>query len=172
VDGLQGSLLHVAVKSDTISSKKPPMDDNVDDISVELETGDWWRATIDIEGENQVKRVKCGYKVVLLLHILTFAEQMGDKVVIFANSIATLNYLEYVLALDWKESVPSLATIASSSSGTLGRWQKAKDYVRIDGSISGSERGELVDQFEGDVGVKAFLMSKAGGIGINLVRCF
>jgi hypothetical protein len=171
VDGLQGSLLHVAVKSDTISSKKPPMDDNVDDMSVEIETGDWWRATIDIEGENQVKRVKCGYKVVLLLHILTFAEQVGDKVVIFANSIPTLNYLEYVLALDWTESVPSLATIASSSSGTLGRWQKTKDYVRIDGSISSSERGALVDQFEGDVGVKAFLISQAGGIGINLVRC-
>jgi hypothetical protein len=26
-------------------------------------------------------------------------------------------------------------------------------------------------QFEGEVGGKAFLMSKAGGIGINLVRC-
>jgi hypothetical protein len=163
---LQASVLH-APKSDAATLKKQQIDD-VDDSYIDSATVDWWRKSIDQEGEDNTRRVLNGYKVVLLLHILTFAERVGDKVVIFANSIPTLNYLEYVLALDWKESIPSLAAI-SSSSGTLGKWEKAKDYVRIDGSVAGAERGELVNQFEGDFGVKAFLMSKAGGIGINLV---
>jgi SNF2 family DNA or RNA helicase len=148
---------------------KTVVDDNNDEASLDSDNGDWWRPTIDVHGEEKVKLVQNGNKVVLLLHILTYAEQMGDKVVIFSNSIPTLDYLEYVLALDWKAHVPSLASTVPASV-QLGRWQKTKEYVRIDGSVSGAERGELVDQFEGNIDVKAFLMSKAGGIGINLVR--
>jgi hypothetical protein len=163
---LQASVLH-APNCDAATVKKQQIDD-VDESCIDSATVDWWRKSVDQEGEDNVRRVKNGYKVLLLLHILTFAERIGDKVVIFANSIPTLNYLEYVLALDWKECIPSLAAI-SPSSGTLGKWEKAKDYVRIDGTVAGAERGELVNQFEGNVGIKAFLMSKAGGIGINLV---
>lgn len=156
------------MKPDVAPCKKLQVGD-IENKGVDETPVDWWRDLVDLAGEDKVRRVVNGYKVVLLLHILTYAGRVGDKVVIFANSIASLNYLEYVLGLDWKESIPSLASI-DPSSGTLGKWQKAKDYVRIDGTISGAVRGELVDQFEGDVSIKAFLMSKAGGIGINLVR--
>jgi SNF2 family DNA or RNA helicase len=139
-------------------------------LNVDTDSRDWWRSTINQHGEDKVKLVRHGNKVVLLLHILTLAELNGDKVVVFVNNISTLNYLEYVLALDWKEHVPSLASIVPPTT-ILGRWQKAKEYVRIDGSVSGTERGQLVDQFEGDIDVKVFLLSRAGGIGINLVRC-
>jgi hypothetical protein len=148
------------------AKKTADIDD--DDWNVDVDTDEWWRPTIEKHGEGAVKLVANGNKVVLLLHILAYAQQAGDKVVIFSNNIATLDYLEYVLALDWAEHVPSLSNV--SPNVTLGRWQKAKEYVRIDGSISGTERGDLVDQFEGDVDVKAFLISRAGGIGINLVR--
>ena len=147
---------------------KKSIDVDDDDWNVDVDTDEWWRPTIEKHDEDAVKLVANGNKVVLLLHILVYAQQAGDKVVIFANNIATLDYLEYVLALDWAEHVPSLSSM--SPSVTLGRWQKAKEYVRIDGSISAGERGDLVDQFEGDVDVKAFLISRAGGIGINLVR--
>jgi SNF2 family DNA or RNA helicase len=135
----------------------------------EIFTGDttWWQATVDKEGPDQVKGVMNGYKVVLLLHILAYAEKLGDKVLIFANCLSTLNYIEYVLSLNWSEHVPSLA--AKFPGVKLGGWLKSKDYVRIDGTITGAERGDLVNQFEADDSVKAFLLSKAGGIGINLV---
>lgn len=147
---------------------KKPIDVDEDDWNVDVDTDEWWRPTIEKQGEDAVKLVANGNKVVLLLHILAYAQKAGDKVVIFSNNLATLDYLEYVLALDWLEHVPSLSSI--SPNVKLGRWQKAKEYVRIDGSISGVERGDLVDQFEDDIDVKAFLISRAGGIGINLVR--
>lgn len=134
------------------------------------EIGDWWRPTVEKEGEDQVKRVMNGYKVALLFHILAYAETIGDKVVIFANSLATLNYIEYALALDWSEHVPSLA--ARFPGMKLGGWTKSKDYFRIDGTVTGAERGDLVNQFEKDDCAKAFLLSKAGGIGINLVSMY
>jgi SNF2 family DNA or RNA helicase len=56
----------------------------------------------------------------------------------------------------------------------LGGWQKSKDYLRIDGANNASERGDFIEQFnDTDItnNVKAFLLSsKAGGVGINLVR--
>ena len=111
-----------------------------------------------------------GYKMVLLLHILAYCEQINDKVLIFALNLSTLNYIEEVLALpDWTKHVPSLA--AKFPGMKLGGWQNSKDYLRIDGGISGAERGKLVNDFnaaEAD-GVKAFLLSKAGGVGITLV---
>lgn len=135
----------------------------------EIFTGDttWWRATVEKAREDQVMCPMSGYKIVLLLHILASAEKIGDKVLVFANCLSTLNYIEYVLSLDWIVSVPSLA---SKFPGTkLGGWKKSIDYLRIDGAITSSERGDLVNQFRADDSVKAFLLSKAGGIGINLV---
>jgi SNF2 family DNA or RNA helicase len=165
----QGSLLFTQPTGTGISgATKKPIDIDDDDWNIETDTDEWWRPTLEKHGEEVVKLVDNGNKVVLLLHILAYAQQAGDKVVIFSNSLPTLDYLEYVLALDWKEHVPSLSSV--SPNAPLGRWQKAKEYVRIDGSVSGAERGDLVGQFEDDIDVKAFLISKAGGIGINLVR--
>jgi len=116
-----------------------------------------------------VKEVMNGYKVCLLLHILAYCEQIDDKVLIFANNIPTLNYIEEVLALpDWTQEVPSLA--AKFPGMKLGGWKNSIDYLRIDGTTSGAERGKLVNDFKETDGVKAFLLSQAGGIGINLVR--
>ena len=42
--------------------------------------------------------------------------------------------------------------------------------LRIDGSVDSGRRGELVDSFNKEDDIKAFLISSlAGGIGINLV---
>jgi len=56
------------------------------------------------------------------------------------------------------------------STRDYGGWTRNKDYLRIDGSNSASERGSLIRSFERtDSLIKAFLIStKAGGLGINL----
>lgn len=128
----------------------------------------WWKTTVEREGIEEVKNVMNGYKIVLLLHILAHSDSMNDKVLIFANCLSTLNYIEYVLSLDnWSEHVPSLAE--KFPGVKLGGWQKSKDYLRIDGGINSSDRGDMIDQFNTnnvDGGFKAFLLSsRAGGIG-------
>ena len=125
-----------------------------------------------------------GGKIVLLIQILAHADMIGDKVVVFSQCLNTLNFIEKVLqAPDWSSQVPSIANL--SPGRIWGNWRKDIDYLRIDGSISAKDRGDLVDQFndkheesisssglvESVVStVKVFLISsRAGNVGINLV---
>mmetsp|Transcript_12849 Transcript_12849/g.31188 ORF Transcript_12849/g.31188 Transcript_12849/m.31188 type:complete len:362 (+) Transcript_12849:2937-4022(+) len=53
----------------------------------------------------------------------------------------------------------------------IGGWKAGFDFVRIDGGVDGVSRGELIQNFDRDDGIKCFLLSsRAGGIGINLTR--
>lgn len=70
----------------------------------------WWNPFLLNEGE-KMKDIPNGYKIVLLLHILAYAQKCNEKVLIFTESRSTLDYVEYVLALeDWTRHVPSLHT--------------------------------------------------------------
>jgi SNF2 family DNA or RNA helicase len=132
-----------------------------------VEADEWWKPTIEREGEDKVKEINNGYKITLLFHLLAHAQQLGEKVVIFANSLRTLNYIEHVLTLDWMEVVPNLQ--ASFPGMKCGSWKKSEDFFRIDGTVNANKRGDRIAQFEESPNAKAFLLSKAGGIGINLV---
>ncbi|KAK7531311.1 P-loop containing nucleoside triphosphate hydrolase protein, partial [Phyllosticta citribraziliensis] len=85
------------------------------------------------------------YKTELLVRIIQNARDAGDKVLVFSQSIPTLDYLEMFLT--------HTSTISC---------------VRLDGSTKMSERPKLLNQF--NMGkFDAFLMStRAGGIGFNL----
>lgn len=141
-------------------------------IATNVTEKDWWKSTVErIGGAEKLKEVEQGYKIVLLLHILMEAQALGEKVLVFAQCLKTLDFIEYVLGLDdWAEHVPSL----SSSPQKMGGWKKGVDYLRIDGQTQFSERGELIAMFNDEktstssaqtasVGsggqVKAFLLS-------------
>lgn len=91
----------------------------------EKDSSEWWMNVCKKEGLDKIKKVDHGFKVVLLLHILAYAEQLGDKVLIFCLGLSTMDYLEEVLALpDWKEHVPGLN--GKFPAKKLGGWQKSK----------------------------------------------
>lgn len=110
-------------------------------------------------------------KMVLLLYVLAYAETVGDKVLVFSQSLKTLNYVERILAHeDWMLHVPSLKEKFPDK--RLGGMKRDVDYVRIDGDTKSGDRGDLVDKFNDSTeqSARVFLISsKAGGIGINLV---
>lgn len=108
---------------------------------------EWWRTTVERHGgADKLKEVEQGYKVVLLLHILMEAQAIGDKVLVFAQCLKTLDFIEYVLGLeDWAEHVPSLSS--SSPGAKRGGWKKNVDYLRIDGQTQFFERGDLIARF-------------------------
>ena len=143
---------------------------------------EWWRKTAERNGNvERLKDVENGYKVVLFLHILVQAQDLGDKVLVFSQCLKTLDFIEEVLNLDdWGAHVPSLA--ASFPDAKFRAWRKNVDYLRIDGATQFAERGSLIAQFndteyleqsqakaDSDKTKLFLLSSKAGGIGVNLV---
>lgn len=69
----------------------------------------------------------------------------GDRILLFSQFVIMLDILEYVMA--------SLNI----------------RFIRLDGSIPGNERLDLIDSYNNNPEIKVFLLStKAAGLGINL----
>ena len=113
-----------------------------------------------------------GSKILFAFTLIEQSVRAGDKLLLFSQSLLTLNLVEEYLH---RTVVP----------GTLSTpWQKNKNYYRIDGSTAAVERERLINQFNQRhdahtictiAGSKPqpvwlFLLStKAGCLGINLI---
>ncbi|RDA91381.1 hypothetical protein CP533_6880 [Ophiocordyceps camponoti-saundersi (nom. inval.)] len=83
-------------------------------------------------------------KTELLLIILDKARELGDKVLVFSQSLLTLDYLETKL-----------------------KWQKRQVY-RLDGETPIGERQELVKNFNSGKQEVYLISTNAGGVGLNI----
>ncbi|KAI0114866.1 hypothetical protein F4814DRAFT_439957 [Daldinia grandis] len=84
------------------------------------------------------------WKILILLSILDECKRIGDSVLIFSQSIRTLDYIESILK------------------------PKKFSYERIDGKVPTTKRQSVVKEF-GKGKVDVFLIStKAGGVGLNM----
>ncbi|KAK1581796.1 hypothetical protein Q3G72_009099 [Acer saccharum] len=117
---------------------------------------DWWN---DFLHEHTYKELDYSGKMVLLVEILTMCSDMGDKALVFSQSIPTLDLIEFYLS-----RLPR--------PGKKGKfWKKGKDWYRLDGRTESSERQKLVERFNEPLNkrVKCTLIStRAGSLGINL----
>ncbi|KAH6832693.1 P-loop containing nucleoside triphosphate hydrolases superfamily protein [Perilla frutescens var. hirtella] len=117
---------------------------------------DWWSSLLP---ENSFKDVDYSGKMVLLLDILTMCSDMGDKVLVFSQSLSTLDLIEYYLSRLPRPHVDGKC------------WEKGKDWYRLDGSTDGSERQKLVDRFNEPLNIRTkcvLISTRAGSLGINL----
>ncbi|WCJ21115.1 DNA repair and recombination protein RAD54-like [Euphorbia peplus] len=117
---------------------------------------DWWN---DLFQESNYKELNYSGKMVLLLDILTKCSDVGDKALVFSQSIPTLDLIEFYLS-----RLPR-----HGKSGKF--WRKGKDWYRIDGRTESSERQKLVEKFNDPENkrIKCTLIStRAGSLGINL----
>uniref|UniRef100_A0A914WS86 Uncharacterized protein n=1 Tax=Plectus sambesii TaxID=2011161 RepID=A0A914WS86_9BILA len=114
----------------------------------------------DIMCNYQAGIVENGYKMAIALAILEEATQLGDKVLLFSQSLYTLDLIEKYL-----ESKCRLTTPQGSFD-----WRRNRNYFRFDGSTSAIERERLISRFNNEPGIFLFLIStRAGSLGINLV---
>ncbi|CAJ1976268.1 unnamed protein product [Sphenostylis stenocarpa] len=116
----------------------------------------WWN---DLLHGKIYKEIDHSGKMVLLMEILTMSSDVGDKVLVFSQSIPTLDLIELYLS-----RIPRR--------GKRGKfWKKGKDWYRLDGRTVSSERQKLVERFNEPLNkrVKCTLIStRAGSLGINL----
>jgi superfamily II DNA or RNA helicase len=84
-------------------------------------------------------------KILILLRILRECKKVGDKVLIFSNSIATLDYIE-----------------------NLCKRQRVV-YQRLDGGTRIATRQDSIKKFNTDPSSEVYLISTtAGGVGLNI----
>eukprot|EP00039_Didymoeca_costata_P001301 m.51396 g.51396 ORF g.51396 m.51396 type:complete len:1317 (+) comp10732_c0_seq4:299-4249(+) len=98
--------------------------------------------------------VRNGAKVIIALKILSATLMQGEKILIFTQSLETLDLLEMIL-----------------QSKSEFRFKQGVNYFRLDGSTPSTQRQFLIDRFnsKNNKDCHVFLLStKAGGLGINL----
>ncbi|XP_062608287.1 helicase ARIP4-like isoform X3 [Saccostrea cucullata] len=105
--------------------------------------------------------LETGGKMVILFKIIEEALAIGDKILVFSQSLFTLDLLEEFLS---KRKVPRPDMDEN--------WCKNQSYFRLDGSTSAQEREKLINQFNSADNNKSWLFllsTRAGSLGVNLV---
>jgi len=96
-------------------------------------------------------------KLQIFLGILEESLDVNDRILLFSQSLFTLNLIEEFLKRKklTKSEEP---------------WLPGVNYYRLDGSTSALERERLINSFNANTSVKLFLVStRAGSLGVNLV---
>ncbi|XP_046395134.1 transcriptional regulator ATRX homolog isoform X2 [Ischnura elegans] len=136
---------------------------------------EWWESFVVPEDFDVIEH---GGKLVLLFDILQKCELIGDKVLVFSQSLISLDVIEYFLE-NIDDITQKMGPQAAEDSQNLenankfiGSWSKGLDYFRIDGSVSAENRSVWCKAFNRPDNLRArlFLIStRAGGMGINLI---
>ena len=96
-----------------------------------VEEKEWYDEFLQEEDEYNVE---LSGKLVLLMEILADAEAVGDKVLVFSQSLVTLDLIEKVLG-------------GGEIGGDRENWCRGCDYFRMDGSTSAALRQRWADSF-------------------------
>ncbi|KAJ8338353.1 hypothetical protein SKAU_G00373190 [Synaphobranchus kaupii] len=107
-------------------------------------------------------------KMMLLFEILRMAEEVEDKVLVFSQSLISLDLIEDFLELAGRAKEEDKPSPYKGE----GKWFRNIDYYRLDGSTNALTRKKWAEEFNDTTNVRGrlFLIStRAGSLGINLV---
>eukprot|EP01034_Spumella_vulgaris_P024492 gene24492-30843_t len=109
-------------------------------------------------------------KMVTFLSLLALSVLKGDKVLVFSQSLYTLDVIETFLKMtQWADDLLPQSADPAANTKKFSNWYNGKDYLRIDGKTK--DRQVLIDRFNNDTrqSFKLFMVcTKAGNMGINL----
>uniref|UniRef100_A0A803SQL8 DNA helicase n=1 Tax=Anolis carolinensis TaxID=28377 RepID=A0A803SQL8_ANOCA len=126
---------------------------------------DWYK---DFVTEADAEVLEHSGKMVLLFEILRMAEELGDKVLVFSQSLISLDLIEDFLELASRDKEEGKPIVYKGE----GKWFRNIDYYRLDGSTTAQSRKKWAEEFNDVTNVRGrlFIIStKAGSLGINLV---
>ncbi|XP_030603016.1 transcriptional regulator ATRX-like isoform X2 [Archocentrus centrarchus] len=161
--GQEGNNSHNSTELINNSKAAPAVEGEKELIGLTSQSPDegWYRNLLP---GSDAKVLEHSGKMVLLFEILRMAEDLEDKVIVFSQSLISLDLIEEFLADSHRARDPSALK--------AGCWIKNVDYYRLDGSTSAILRKKWADQFNNAANVRGrlFLIStRAGSLGINLV---
>ncbi|XP_044581817.1 transcriptional regulator ATRX homolog isoform X1 [Cotesia glomerata] len=130
------------------------------------ENKEWWTEFVK---EEDFDDMRLSAKLMILFDIIKEAEAIGDKVLVFSQSLYSLTLIEKFLGMidDETQNGKELDSLDKHT----GCWAIGQDYFRFDGQTSAENRSHWVKSFNKPSNTRArlFLIStRAGGLGINL----
>ncbi|RVE51323.1 hypothetical protein evm_004003 [Chilo suppressalis] len=128
---------------------------------------EWW---IKLVTDDEIDDMRNSHKLVLLFDILRQCDAIGDKLLVFSQSLYSLDLIEHFLGK--VDEATQEGRIDEKLAGHVGSWSPGVDYFRLDGSTSCENRSIWCKNFnrEDNPRARLFLIStRAGGLGINLV---
>ncbi|XP_063222750.1 transcriptional regulator ATRX homolog isoform X2 [Bacillus rossius redtenbacheri] len=148
--------------------QNPEVSDSEPEVEEEVKTyQEWWQPLI--EDDKAFSNLAESGKLLLLFSILRECEKIGDKVLVFSQSLFSLDLIEYFLhQIDEASQAGTVGDLLCNHSGS---WSPGLDYFRFDGGTSLDNRSYFCKAFNNEENLRArlFLIStKAGGLGINL----
>uniref|UniRef100_A0A182HSW7 Transcriptional regulator ATRX n=1 Tax=Anopheles arabiensis TaxID=7173 RepID=A0A182HSW7_ANOAR len=130
---------------------------------------EWW---MQMCPETELDNLEHSGKLVVLMEILKECEAIGDKLLVFSQSLYSLDVIEHFLSLLDENLQKDEDERDEQLSKYPGSWSLGLDYFRLDGSTSIDNRNDACKVFNDESNTRArlFLIStRAGGLGINLV---
>lgn len=125
-----------------------------------------WHKEFVTEADSEI--IEHSGKVSLLFEILRMAEEVEDKVLVFSQSLISLDLIEDFLELSGRAKEEGKPSPYKGE----GKWFRNIDYYRLDGSTNALTRKKWAEEFNDADNVRGrlFLIStRAGSLGINLV---
>lgn len=130
----------------------------------DIQIKDWW---MEFFKESDFEDIRCSNKLLVLFSLLKSCEVVKDKVIVFSQSLYSLDLIEYFL----KRVDEGYHTNDELLSVYKNSWVLGLDYFRLDGNTNTDTRTNWCKMFnkESDARARLFLIStRAGGLGINL----
>ncbi|XP_077465495.1 transcriptional regulator ATRX-like isoform X1 [Stigmatopora argus] len=128
-------------------------------------TVDWHKEFVS---ETDAEILEHSGKITILFEILRMAEEAQDKVLVFSQSLISLDLIEDFLQLSCRAEDDEKVSPYKGD----GKWYRNIDYYRLDGSTNATTRKKWAEEFNDPSNTRGrlFLIStRAGSLGINLV---
>ncbi|CAJ1058042.1 transcriptional regulator ATRX isoform X1 [Xyrichtys novacula] len=128
-------------------------------------TPDWHKEFV---AEADAEIIAHSGKMMLLFEILRMAEEVDEKVLVFSQSLISLDLIEDFLELACRAKDEEKISPYKGE----GKWFRNIDYYRLDGSTNALTRKKWAEEFNDTSNTRGrlFLIStRAGSLGINLV---
>lgn len=100
---------------------------------------EWWKKLCP---EEEHDNIECSGKLLLLFSILSDCCACGDKLLVFSQSLLTLDVIEKFLAMVTENKIQT-----NSNAQFSGQWLKGFDYFRLDGSTNIESRTSQCKMF-------------------------
>jgi transcriptional regulator ATRX len=145
--------------------------DDLSDSNVEEEPQSWIKNSGILQSEDR-NNYALSYKLLFLIEIIKQCETVGDKLLVFSQSLESLDLIQRMLkrlAPTWFDDGHEALL---KSPFEIWRWKIDQDFFLITGDVDSKKRDEIQKQFNNRQNPRnrvCLISTKAGSLGTNFV---